>query len=171
MTLLQVAFLLIGAFTLVAAVLVVSSRKIMHAAMWLIVALGGVAAIFATLEAGFFTAIQVAVYVGAIAILIIFAVMLTRRSLEDIGPQNNRNWPIGLVAVVGVFAGLLFLFAQWPGITTLGRPLPVGGENLVEFGKALVSTDGYVLPFEVASILLLAALIGAIYVASEPKRK
>jgi NADH-quinone oxidoreductase subunit J len=171
MTLLQVAFLLIGAITLIAAVLVVSSRKIMHAALWLIVALGGVAAVFATLDAGFFTAIQVAVYIGAIAILIIFAVMLTRRSLEDVGPQNNRNWPVGLVAALGVLVGLLFIFTQWSGFMTAGRSLPGGSENLVEFGTALVSANGYVLPFEAASVLLVAALIGAIYVASEPKRK
>jgi NADH-quinone oxidoreductase subunit J len=143
----------------------------MHAALWLILALFGVAATFATLEAGFFAAIQVAVYIGAIAILLIFAVMLTRRSMEDIGPQVNPNWPVAVIISAGVLTGMVLLLSRWSGFQTLSKALPPGGENIVAFGKALVSLDGYILPFEVASILLVAALVGAIYVAGEPKGK
>lgn len=170
MTPLQFAFLIIGGVTLASAVMVVTARRIMHAALWLILALFGVAALFATLEAGFFTAIQVAVYIGAIAILIIFAVMLTRRSMEDVGPQVNKNWPAALVSAGLVLGGLVYLLAQYPGIQSLASALPEGGENIAALGKALVAPDGYLVPFETASILLIAALIGALYVAGEPKK-
>jgi len=168
---LQIIFLVIGAVTLASAVMVVSGRKIMHAAFWLILALFGVAAMFATLEASFFAAVQVAVYIGAIAILVIFAVMLTRRSIEDIGPQVTLNWPFALIISAGFLTGLVVLLSHWVGFGALSKPLPPGGENIANLGKALVAVDGYVVPFEVASILLVAALVGAIYVAGEPKGK
>lgn len=168
---LQIAFLLVGAVTLFAAVMTVTTRKIMHAAFWLVLALGSVAAIFATLEASFFAAIQIAVYVGAIAILIIFAVMLTRRAMEDVGPQLNSTWPAALVVSAGVLTGLLILLTNWQGFQTLSMALPPSGENLPALGKALVDLDSFVVPFEVASLLLIAALIGAIFVAGEPKGK
>jgi len=168
---LQIAFLLIGAITLFAAVMTVTSRKIMHAALWLILALGAVAAVFATLEAGFFAAIQIAIYVGAIAILIIFAVMLTRRAMEDSGPQLNSTWPAALVISAGVLTGLVILLSSWGGFETRSMALPPTGENIAALGTALVDMNGYVVPFEVASLLLIAALVGAIFVASEPKGK
>ena len=168
---LQIAFLLIAALTLVAAVFTVSGRRIMHAALWLILALFGVAATFATLEAGFFAAIQVAVYIGAISILIIFAVMLTRRAMEDNGPQVNSNWPVALVIAAGVLTGLVVVLSHWQGFQTVSTVLPAVGENLPAFGKALVDPNVYMVPFEIASILLVAALIGAIFVAGEPKGK
>lgn len=171
MTPLQLIFLIIAALTLAASVLVVSGRKIMHSALWLIAALFGVAALFATLEAGFFAAVQVAVYIGAIAILIIFAVMLTRRSMQDTGPQVTKNWPYILIVCLGVLAGLALLLGSWKGLGTQAAALPASGENLAAFGKALVAPDGFVVPFEVASILLVAALIGAIFVAGEPRQK
>ncbi|GAP05814.1 NADH dehydrogenase subunit J [Anaerolinea thermolimosa] len=171
MTGLQIAFLAIAAVTLASAVLVVSSRKIMHAALWLVLALGGIAALFATLEASFFAAVQVMVYIGAIAILIIFSVMLTRRVMEDTGPQNTRYWPAALVVSLGVFGGILFLFLQWPGFSVESRPGLEQGDLLVRFGQALVSPDEFVVPFEVASILLVAAMIGAMIIARDPSRK
>jgi NADH-quinone oxidoreductase subunit J len=166
----QIVFLIIGAGTLVSAVFVVTAPKIMHAALWLIMALFGVAALFATLEAGFFAAIQVAIYIGAIAILIIFAVMLTRRSMEDEGSQINKNWPVALLAAGLALVGLVYLLAQFPGLQTGWRLLPDGSENVADLGKALVDPNHYMVPFEVASILLIAALIGAIFVAGEPKK-
>jgi NADH-quinone oxidoreductase subunit J len=167
----QIIFLIVGASTLASAVMVVTTRKIMHAALWLVLALGGVAVMFALLEAGFFAAIQVAVYIGAIAILVIFAVMLTRRLMEDTGPQVNKNWIVALFVSGGLLTGLVYLLSQWQGFLSPSQPLPVGGENLAQFGEALVSPGGFLVPFEVASVLLVAALIGAIFVAGEPKEK
>ena len=136
-------------------------------------ALFGVAAIFATLEAGFFAAIQVAVYIGAIAILIIFAVMLTRRLMEDVGPQVNRNWPVALIMSAGVsWLGWCCLLSRWSGFHTLAKALPPEGENICRVWEgAGFAGRVYPGPFEVASVLLVAALIGAIYVAGEPKGK
>ena len=168
---LQISFLLIGALTLAAAVMVVTTRKIMHAALWLVLALGGVAGIFATLEASFFAIMQVVVYIGAIAILIIFAVMLTRKVMDDTGAQLNKSWPAAFLACAVTLGGLIYLLSNWQGFLSAAQALPAGGENLVQFGQALVSPSGFVVPFEVASILLVAALIGGIFVASEPKEK
>jgi NADH-quinone oxidoreductase subunit J len=142
----------------------------MHAALWLVVTLFGVAAAFATLEAGFFAVIQVAVYIGAIAILIIFAVMLTRRTLEDDRTGLNRGWPVALLASAGTLGGLVFLLSRWSGFSTPARALPEGGENIAALGMALTAPAGFVVPFEVASLLLVAALVGAIYVAGDQRK-
>ena len=165
MTGLQVVFLVVAAVTLLSAVMVVSVRKMMHAALWLVQTLLGVAVLFATLQAGFFAIVQILVYIGAIAILIIFAVMLTRKMMEDIGPQVLPEWILpALVALVlfGLLAGFL---ATWSGFSQVLVELPADAENLAELGRALVAPQGYVIPFEVASVLLLAALIGSIYIA------
>ena len=92
MSVLQIIFILIAAVTLFSATMVVIVRKMMHAALWLVLALFGVAMIFATLQASYFAVIQVLVYIGAIAILIIFSIMLTQRVLETAGEQLVRNW-------------------------------------------------------------------------------
>lgn len=168
MTFMQIIFLLTAAVVLFAAVAVVSTRKMLHSAGWLILALFGVAVMFAMLEANFFAVVQVVVYIGAIAIVMIFAIMLTRNVMEDVGPQVNRGWWLGVVVALAVFAGLVGLLSTWKGISTPLPPLPQG--NLVaELGMSLVSLDGYLVPFEVSSILLLAALIGAIFIAMEKK--
>lgn len=169
MTALQIVFLVVAALTLVSAGMVVSARRMMHAALWLVLTLLGVAVLFATLESGFFTVVQLVIYIGAIAILIIFSVMLTRRDLqEEEGPRLNRfAWMSG-VAAAAVFSGLVAALGAWQQFNA-ARP-QFAGEDVAELGKALVSPDGYVLPFEVASVLLIGALIGAIYVASEQRK-
>ncbi len=115
MTPVQVVFIVAAVVTLASAFLVVTSRKMLHAALWLVLSLFGVAMLFALLEAGFFAVVQVVVYIGAIAILIIFAVMLTRRVMEDVGPQVNRTWWIAALVVVGLLVGLVAMFSHWSG--------------------------------------------------------
>lgn len=167
---LQIVFLVTAFITIFSAVMVVSVRRIMHAALWLILSLFGVAIIFALLESSFFTVVQVVVYIGAIAILIIFAVMLTRGIMEDQGPQVNKGWGFAALASALLCAGLVYILSQWQGFQTVLQPLSVdGGENLSEFGMALASPNGYVIPFEIASVLLLAALVGGMYIASDKK--
>jgi NADH-quinone oxidoreductase subunit J len=168
MTALQIIFLFVAAVTLASAVMVVSARRMMHAALWLVLALAGVAIIFALLDAGFFAIVQVLVYIGAIAILIIFAIMLTRKAMEDVGPQVNRGWWLAALAAVGVFAGLAVIIVSWPGVTATAGAAP-DANLIVNFGKDLVDPNKYVMPFEVASVMLLAALIGAIYASVERK--
>jgi len=165
----QIVFLLIAAMTLAAAFMVVSTRKIMHAAMWLVLTLLGVAISFALLEARFFVVVQVIVYIGAIAILVIFAVMLTRRVMQDAGPQLNKNWWLAAVIAVLFFTTVIITMSGWGGFFTKTHTAPAGGEDLATLGKALVDPNAYLIPFEVASVLLLAALIGAVFIAMERK--
>ena len=183
MTPLQIVFLMVSAATLISAVMVVSARRVMHAALWLVLTLFGVAALFVTLETSFFAVVQVVVYIGAIAILIIFAVMLTRRDMQESRQQSNRfafarlGWRVRLhdalsaLVALGVAGGLIGALSGWQAFSA-GRP-PLAAQNIdnvAALGQALVSPNAYAIPFEVASILLIGALIGAIYVANEQRR-
>ncbi|MEW5827564.1 MAG: NADH-quinone oxidoreductase subunit J [Chloroflexota bacterium] len=169
MTAIQIIFILSALVILGAAVMVVSTKNLVHAALYLVATLFGVAVLFALLDATFLTVVQVVVYIGAIAILFIFAIMLTRREMRDQGEQLNGGW--GAAALIGLltFGGLFLLLGNWRGFGATAAALPSGFDGVVELGTALVSTDAFVLPFEVASVLLLAALIGAVYVAGTKK--
>ncbi len=163
----KILFLLISAVTVFSAGMVVSTRRMMHSALWLVMALIGVAVVFATLDASFFAVTQVLIYVGAIAILIIFAMMLTRHAMEDVGPQVTKTWWSPALGMLILFIALLGMLRSWQATMLLRPELASRGENLVELGKALVSPDAYMIPFEVASILILAGLIGAIFLGKE----
>jgi NADH-quinone oxidoreductase subunit J len=169
MTPVSIVFLIVAVTTLLTALLVVTSRNLVHSALWLVATLFGVAILFALLEAGFLAVVQVVIYIGAIAILIIFAIMLTRRIAQESSPRFNQNW--GWAALVGVlvFAALAWMLNQWPGLATPLAPMSRTADPLRQLGVALVSPSAYVLPFELASVLLLASLIGAIVVAWERK--
>ncbi len=166
----KLIFLIVGVVTLVAAFSVVSSRNLIHSALWLILALFGVAVFYVLLDAGFFAVIQVVIYIGAIAILFIFAAMLTRRVMQDSGTQTNSNWWLGVLIAVLLLGCLTLLLINSPGFTTTEPVLANSGSQVSQLGLALVSPDQYLLPFELASILLVAAMIGAIYVAGEKKQ-
>ncbi|MGA9399078.1 MAG: NADH-quinone oxidoreductase subunit J [Anaerolineaceae bacterium] len=163
-----ILFIVTSAVTLFSAVMVVSVRRMMHAALWLIVTLLGVAALFVLLQTGFFAVVQVLIYIGAISILIIFAVMLTREVMSENAPQLNRGWVIGLLASGGLMIILAFALRDIPILATsmVGDP---GPDYVVALGKALADPNGFAIPFELASILLVAALIGTIYIAMERK--
>ena len=169
MTAEQIIFLVVALFTLGSGFMVVTTGNLVHAALWLVATLFGVAVVFAILNAGFLAVVQVVVYIGAIAILFIFAVMLTRKDMRDQGPQMNRGWWAGALIAVLVFAGLLFLLQGWNGLSRTAADIPSGFDAVAELGNALVSPDAFVLPFEVASVLLVAALVGAVYVAFNRK--
>ncbi len=162
---LEIIFIFIAILTLFSAIKVVTTPKMIHAALWLIATLFGVAVNFVLLNATFLAVVQVVVYVGAIAILMIFAIMLTRKVMEDDGPQVNSNW--GWAAVLGLvlFVGLTVLLLN-SGAEGMTLPvMAVDFDPIAALGEQLVSPNAFVLPFEVASVLLLAALIGAIAVA------
>ena len=169
MTAEQIIFLVVALFTLGSGFMVVTTGNLVHAALWLVSTLFGVAVVFALLNAGFLAVVQVVVYIGAIAILFIFAVMLTRKDMRDQGPQMNRGWWAGALIAVLVFAGLLFLLQGWNGLSKTASDIPFGFDAVAELGNALVSPNAFVLPFEVASVLLVAALVGAVYVAFNRK--
>jgi len=160
---LTIVFIIVAALTLVAALLVVTARSLVHSALWLVATLFGVGVLYVLLNAGFFAVAQVLIYIGAIAILFIFAVMLTRKVMQDTGPSVNANWMWAALISLGMFGGLVFLLSQWDGFSRTMPALADEAGQVSALGTALVNT--YVLPFEVASVLLVAAMIGAIYVA------
>ena len=165
----QIIFLIVAAVTLFSGLMVVTTKNLIHAALWLVATLFGVAMVFALLNAGFIAVVQVVVYIGAIAILFIFAIMLTRKDQRDQGAQVNKNWWAGALVAVAVFAGLAFLLQSWSGFSKTAADIPPDFDAISQLGDALTSPAGYVLPFEVASVLLLAALVGAVYLAFNKK--
>ena len=169
MTATQIIFLAVAAVILGSALLVVTTRNLIHAALWLIVTLFGVAVLYALLNAGFLAVVQVIIYIGAIAILFIFAVMLTRADLRDRTPQLNGGWWLNVILAILTFGGLLWLFQTWSGISKVAAAMPPGFDAVGQLGNALVSPSAFLMPFEVASVLLLAALVGAVYVAFSRK--
>ena len=169
MTALQIVFFIVAVVTIFAGLMAVTVSNLVHAALWLILGLFGVALSFGLLSAGFLAVAQVIVYIGAIAILVIFAIMLTRRVATDTGSQINSGWPWAAVIAFVLFGGLIWMLREWPGFSTLPPQMSARADPLSMLGMALVSPNMYVIPFEVASILLLAALIGAIIIAWERK--
>jgi len=167
---LQIVFLLVSLVTIISAIFVVSLRKIFHAALWLIVTLMGVAIIFALLEASFFAAVQILVYIGAIAIILIFAIMLTRNIMSDEEMQINRSWGIVLLLVLIFSVIFISQLSSSAVINTTLVPLEFQGqESIIAFGVGLLDPAGYALPFELASLLLLGALVGGVYIAMDKK--
>ncbi|MHB0877562.1 MAG: NADH-quinone oxidoreductase subunit J family protein [Anaerolineae bacterium] len=158
----QVVFIIVAAVTLLAGLATVNLSNIFHAALALVGALLGVAALFALLGAGYLAVVQVLVYVGAVSVLIILGIMVSERFMGRRSQQfGEQRWLAAGVAVV-LFAalGYLALTVAWPQVAATP---PVDG--VARLGEALVGR--YVLPFEVASLVLLASLIGAIYIARE----
>jgi NADH-quinone oxidoreductase subunit J len=161
----QFVFLFGAALTLYAAVMVVTRRNLVHASLFLVLALAGVAMIFVLLEAYYWAVIQVAVYIGAIAIMIIMAVMVTRDVTGAHVKTFNKNVLWGLVLALLVAGTLIWALSFWPEFGAEAQQASIGEETIQELGFQLFAGDGFVLPTIVASVLLLAALIGAIKVA------
>ncbi len=162
-----VLFYIIAAVTIGTAMIVVYSRNIVHSGFALLGTFLGVAAIYALLLADFLAIVQLMVYVGGILVLILFAIMLTRQ-IGDVEVSNRSIGRIqGTMLWLGVLAILVMLFAKTPWVKFAGvQP----GATTEPIGDALLST--YLLPFEIASVVLLAALIGAVIMARGlPKRK
>lgn len=146
--------------------MVVTTRNLVHAALWLVLTLFGVAVTFVLLNAGFLAVAQVVIYIGAIAILMIFAIMMTRRiGQPQASSQTNPNWVWAAVIAAVFFGGIVMLLSNWPGLATAAPEMSSRADPLRQLGVALVSPNQYVIPFEVASVMLLAALIGAIMIA------
>jgi NADH:ubiquinone oxidoreductase subunit 6 (subunit J) len=164
-----IAFVVLTLLTLGGAIMVVADRNLFHGALWLLVSLFGVAGFFVMLAAPFLAAVQVLVYMGAIVILIIFAIMLTQRMMGAREAVNNR-WPIGLVMSALAFllvSFILTLASNSPLLPNVNATGALQGDSIINFGKALVDPGQYALPFELASLLLTAAMIGAIVIARE----
>jgi NADH-quinone oxidoreductase subunit J len=154
-------FWILALVILVSGLMVVTLRNIFHCALALVLCLFSVAGIYILLHAEFLAAAQVLIYVGAVAILIIFAVMLTTDLASRRIKQNNESIFVALfVCIIFVLSALTLLYQTdiWRYAT---EELPT--DNVTVIGKYLMTE--YMLPFEIVSVLLLAALIGAIVLA------
>ncbi len=164
------AFGVLTLLTVGGALAVVLDRNLFHSALWLLVSLFGVAGLFVMLSAPFLAAVQVLVYMGAIVILIIFAIMLTRR-LMGISESVNSQWWVGaIVAVISFLVIAFVLFQAGTGTHPLLAREPISSlssQSIEQLGMALVDPSQYALPFELASLLLTGSMIGAIVIARE----
>ncbi len=159
----SIAFYILAAVTVGSALGVVSARNIIHSALYLILSFVGVAGLYITLSADFVAAVQILIYSGAVAILLIFAVMLTHRPEE--GNQSNAlSGPAVFVAAL-LLVTLIMVVTGTSWVTKGDAPVENTAGPIAQL--LLDPTKGYVLPFEVASVLLLVAMVGTIVVARE----
>jgi NADH:ubiquinone oxidoreductase subunit 6 (subunit J) len=160
------AFVVLLFVTIISAVVVVTTRNIVHAAIFLAFSFVGVAGIYLLLDAPFIAGAQVLIYVGAITVLILFAIMLTAQTVMR---EPRRTLETKLVA--GVVSVVLFAAILAPNLIRAGwavQPAAPGPyDTLRLLSQGLLGT--YLFPFEVASVLLLAALVGAIVLAKEER--
>jgi len=160
-----IGFFIFSIFTLGGAIGVVTTRNLFRGTIWLMVSLFGVAGYMVLFSAPFLAAVQILVYIGAIAILITFAVMLTR-SVTRLEDRYIRTIP----SLIGALVLFIILIA---GVTipVFGGHSPADAPVVVkttrDLGLALVDGNGYVVPFMLASLLLTAAMIGAIFIARD----
>ena len=156
----SLAFYVIAAVTAGSALLVVTLRNLLHAVLFLVLTFLGMAALYITLNAEFLAGVQVLVYAGAITILMIFAVMMTRNAVTEGNLPNRMQGPALLVALSTFAVMTLVLYGTHWGVVPVA-PAPASGD----LADALFTL--YALPFEVVSVLLLIAMIGAIVLARE----
>jgi NADH-quinone oxidoreductase subunit J len=155
------AFIVIAIFTLSGALAAACLRKLIHAALCLVVAFIGLAAFYFFLGAEFVGLVQVFVYVGAIAVLIVFTILLTRREDEE---SSGFNWSGALVAVA-VFAGLVWTILKTPSVSVVAPAI----EALTVKRIGEVLKTNYVWPLQCVGLLLTAALVGALVLVMEDK--
>ena len=166
----NIFFYVIAATMVGAAVMVVTSRNVVRAALALIVVFGGVAAQFILLAGEFVAATQVLVYIGAIMVLMLFGIMLTRSKIGRDNDMTNDHWWVGVVTallLVGVM-GYALLDAFGDDALPAEREITaVNGSNTATVSDAIFGQ--YLIPFEVISVLLLSALVGAIVIARKDR--
>ena len=172
----QIAFYAFAALSLISATAVLLTRNVLYAAFFLLLTLLGVAGLFVLASADFLAIAQIMIYVGGVLVLVIFGVMLTNKPqlpTEVSSQQPNRivslnrtggiaGWIVAVLVAGSLFAALFTLLMR-ANFTLLNRP--VGWQSTINIvGKQLMTE--YVVPFEISGILLLAALVGATYLAS-----
>jgi NADH-quinone oxidoreductase subunit J len=161
----DVVLVALGAVTVGSAVLVVTTRQLVHAALWLVVSFGALAASYVVLTAEFVAWVQVLIYVGAVVVLLLFGIMLTRAPIGRSTDLDSGNRLPALATAIATAAVLVTVLVQ--GFRSAYVPLKAGKGSAHTLGTAIFRT--WVLPFEVLSVLLLAALIGAIVLSSRDR--
>ena len=165
----NIAFGLLAAASVLAALRVVTTQNVVHAALYLVVVLSSIAAIFVLLAAEFVAATQILVYVGAIVVLFLFGIMLTRPVLGRSDNLDNDQRPAAAITALFLLGVLSFALLdafgddELPDLDGVGSAAIAAERGTRPVGDAIFST--YLVPFEVVSVLLLAALIGAIVLA------
>ncbi|MGW6284256.1 NADH-quinone oxidoreductase subunit J family protein [Streptomyces sp. NPDC055107] len=155
----EIAFLLVGLATLGAAVITVTTKQLVHAALWLVVALGGLAVEYLLLTAEFIAWVQVLIYVGSVVVLLLFGLMLTRAPIGRSPDADSGNRWVALGVAATAAAALVWVVVDAFRTTWIDLDGPAQGSTEVT-GAFLFRN--WVLPFEALSVLLLAALVGAI---------
>ena len=169
-------FWVIAVSTIIAAIAVVQLRDVFRAALFLIVSFLGVAGMFVLLRAEFLAAVQVLIYVGAISVLIIFAILMTR-DVEEGSPSHRLSIPVGVVAALFAAVAIYVAVAtNWNLLEPAMQSESLGADSIDKIGVVFTNTipwiarlliRDFVLAFEVASVLLLAAIIGALALVRE----
>ncbi|HEX5018871.1 MAG TPA: NADH-quinone oxidoreductase subunit J [Actinomycetes bacterium] len=161
----DLVFALFGLVAIVSAVMVVSTKQIVHAGLWLAVSLGSLAGCYLVMSADFVAWMQLLIYVGAVVVLLLFGMMLTRAPIGPSEDLTGKNRAAALFGSVGITGVLAVLVVDAYGSTMMNVDEPVGTGSVI--GEAMFRY--WVLPFEALSVLLLAALIGAIAI-SKPRQ-
>ncbi|WP_431781556.1 NADH-quinone oxidoreductase subunit J family protein [Streptomyces chumphonensis] len=157
----EIAFVLTGLVTLGAALVAVTTKQLVHAALWLVVALGGIAVEYLLLTAEFVAWVQVLIYVGSIVVLLLFGLMLTRAPVGRSPDADSGNRWVALAVALAAAATLVTVVVDAFRTAWIDLDTPQGSTQAI--GEALFRH--WVLPFEALSLLLLAALVGAIVVS------
>jgi len=159
-------FYLLAALTIAGGLAAVLLKNTVHCALSLTVAFAGLALLYLELDAQFAGFAQILVYIGAVAILVVFAILLTKGSETPKDGVYSKNWFVGLVIAAGVFAVLGWAVLQSAAVLPL-QTGPAPTVTVLQIGNALMGR--YVLPLEIVALLLTAALIGAVIVAMHEK--
>ncbi|MBM3834234.1 MAG: NADH-quinone oxidoreductase subunit J [Verrucomicrobia bacterium] len=164
----EVVFFIITVLTLAGAIAAMSLRHLVHCALCLAVAFGGLAAFYLQLNAQFIGFAQILVYIGAVAVLIVFAILLTRGIESAPQPLFSSAWPVGLGVALLVFGSLVFAIQS--SSVAQQQAAPSAQATIRTIGSQLMTN--FVLPLELIALLLTAALIGAVIIAmQEPSAK
>lgn len=155
----EIAFVLVGLVTFGAALVTVTTRQLVHAALWLVVALGGLAVEYLLLTAEFIAWVQVLIYLGSVVVLLLFGLMLTKAPVGRSPDADSGNRPAALAVAVAAAAALVWVVVDAFRTTWIDLGGPAQGSTEVT-GRMLF--QNWVLPFEALSVLLLAALVGAV---------
>jgi NADH-quinone oxidoreductase subunit J len=159
----NIFFGVLAAVMVVSAVRVVTTRNVVHAALWLVLVLAGVAAQFILLLAEFTAVTQVLVYIGAVVVLFLFCVMLTRAKIGTQASLDNENRLVAIGTAVVLFVIMAYALLDEFSDTDIRDADGFDVQTTAQVSDSIFST--YIVPFEAVSVLLLAALIGAIVVA------
>ncbi|MFB6807290.1 NADH-quinone oxidoreductase subunit J [Streptomyces sp. NPDC056387] len=155
----EIAFVLVGLATLGAAVITVTTKQLVHAALWLVVTLGGIAVEYLLLTAEFIAWVQVLIYLGSVVVLLLFGLMLTKAPIGRSPDADSHNRWVALGVALVAAGALVWVVVDAFRTTWIDLDGPVQGSTEV---TGAILFQHWVLPFEALSVLLLAALIGAI---------